>query len=81
MALGLNQNATPVKLSETNGRIIECFGEAVVDIGIPGLRCSYTWTVVVADTVNPLLSADFQGHYGLILDYSNGRLIDVKTHR
>lgn len=53
IAVGLNLNPTPVKLSAENGREIEYFGEAVIDIGIPGPRRSYTWTVVVADSVNP----------------------------
>ena len=46
MVLGLNVNATPVKLSVANGKEIECFGEVVVDIEIPGQRSSYTWVVV-----------------------------------
>lgn len=50
MALGLNLNSTPVKLSAASGKEIECFGEAVIDFGILGLRRSYTWTVVVTDT-------------------------------
>ena len=35
MALALNLNVTPVKLSAANGKDIEYFGKAVVDIGIP----------------------------------------------
>ena len=55
--------------------------ETIVEIGIPGLHRSYTWTVVIMDTMNPLWCADFLSHYGLILDCSNGRLIDESTHR
>ena len=39
MAHGLNLNVTPVKLSAANGENIECFGKAVVEIGIPTLPC------------------------------------------
>ena len=53
MALGLHLNPTLVKLSAANRRDIECFGETLVVIGIPSLRHSYTYTVVVADTANP----------------------------
>ena len=81
MALGLHLNPTPVKLSAVNGRDMECFGKTVVVIGILGLRRSYTWTALAADTVNPLLGADFLRHYGLILDYSNGKLIDETIHQ
>ena len=49
-AFSLTLNAIPVRLSAANGRDIECVGETV-DAGIPGLRRSYTWTVVAADTV------------------------------
>ena len=80
MALGLHLNPMPIKLA-ANGRDIECFGETVVVIGIPGLRRSYTWTVVVVDAVNPFLDADFLCHYGLILNCSNGKLIDETTHQ
>ena len=58
----------------------ECFGKVIVNIGIPGLHCSYTWTVVVMDTINLLLGADFLCHYGLILDCCNGRLINETIH-
>lgn len=79
MAYSLKLNATPMKLSTTNGKDIEYFGEVVVDIEILDLCCSYTWTVVVEDTFNPLLGEDFLHHYGLILDCSNGRLSDETT--
>ena len=81
MILSIHLNPTPVKFSAANRRDIECFGETVVVIGIPGLRRSYTWTVIVADTINPLQGADCLRHYGLILNSSNGKLIDETTHQ
>ena len=68
-------------LTAVNGKDEECFGETVADVGIPGLRCSYTRIVAVTDTMNPLLGADFLHHYSLILDCSNGRLIDETTRQ
>ena len=81
LAPGLSINSTPVRLSAANGETIKCFGEIQLDIIIPGLRRSYPWTVVIADTINPLLGADFLRHYGLILNCSDGRLIDETTRR
>ena len=75
LAPGLSINSTPVLLSAANGETIKCFGEIQLDIVIPGLRRSYPWTVVIADTINPLLGADFLRHYGLILNCSDGRLM------
>ena len=79
IALGLHLNPTPIKLSEANGRDIECFGKTLAVISIPGQHHSYTLTRVVVNTVNPLQGADFLHNYGQILNCCNGKLIDEMT--
>ena len=81
LAPGLSINSTPVRLSAAYGETIKCFGEIQLDIIIPGLRRSYPWTVLIAHTINPLLGADFLRHLSLILNCSDGRLIDETTRR
>ena len=46
---------------------------------VPALRRSFHWTFVIADTVNPLLGADFIHHFELIVDGKNCRLVDSAT--
>lgn len=77
-ARGLHLNHTPVRLSSATGDNIPCHNETSVDIVIPGLRRLFPWTVVVANTLDPLLRADFLRHYALILGCRTGKLHDNK---
>ena len=76
---GLTINPTPVRLKSADGTEIKVLGESVVDIGIREIRRSYPWTVVIAETMNPLLGHDFFRHTGLLIDIKNERLIDPET--
>ena len=50
-----------------------------MEIGIPSLRRSFTWTFVIADITNPLLGLDFLNKFGLIIDCSSKTIYDPTT--
>lgn len=76
---GFYLSPTPVSITSANGSKITCYGESTVTLNIPALRRSFIWSFVIADTVNPLLGADFLGHFGLLVDCKNFRLVDSTT--
>ncbi|XP_044578986.1 uncharacterized protein LOC123261455 [Cotesia glomerata] len=40
-----------------------------------GLGRNFEWNLTIADVDQPILGADFFAHYGLIVDFTNGRII------
>ena len=80
-ARGLICNPSSVRLTSANGQPITVFGEANVEINIPRLRRAYNWTVVIADTTNPIMGADFLSHFHLIVDCKYKKLIDGVTNK
>ena len=73
---GLTLNPTPVSLTTANGEKIKCHGQGNLEIGIPSLKRSFSWTFVVADITNPLLGFDFLNEFGLIIDCKNKTIYD-----
>ena len=65
---GITLNPTPISLFTANREKIKCYGQASLEIGIPSLRRSFTWTFVITDITNPLLGLDFLNNFGLIVD-------------
>lgn len=45
-----------------------------------GLRRELAWHFVIADTSTAILGAEFLGHFGLLVDVRNRRLIDSATN-
>ena len=76
---GVMLNPTPVSLTTANGEKIKCHGQANLEIGIPSLKRSFSWTFVVADITNPLLGFDFLNEFGLIIDCKNKTIYDPLT--
>ena len=76
---GVTLNPTPVSLTTANGEKIKCHGQANLEIGIPSLKRSFSWTFVVADITNPLLGFDFLNEFGLIIDCKNKTIYDPLT--
>ena len=76
---GITLNPTSLSLSTANGEKIKCYGQASLEIGIPSLRRSFTWTIVIVDITNPLLGLDFLNKFGLIVDCSNKTIYDPTT--
>ena len=50
-----------------------------------GLRRTFPWVFVIADTQSPILGADFLQHFGLLVDLRHSRLSDgvtqLRVHR
>ena len=78
---GITINETPVTLRTATGASISVKGQAMVDIAFPVLRCSFSWTFVVADTTTPLLGLDFLSHYGMLVDCERGTITYKLTNR
>ena len=76
---GVTLNPTPVSLTTVNGEKIKCYGQANLEIGIPSLKRSFSWTFVVADITNPLIGFDFLNEFGLIIDCKNKTIYDPLT--
>ena len=72
---------TPVSLTSASGEPISTLGQVTLEIAIPVLRRSYTWTFVIAETVQPLLGIDFLTKHDLTVDCKNKQLIDSLTSR
>ena len=47
---GLAIQPNAIKLSSVSGEYIKCYGKCIVEINIPMLRWSFTWTFVSTDT-------------------------------
>lgn len=75
-----NITPTPVKLSTATGEGISTHGEANLELAIPLLRRSFTWTFVIAEVSQPLLGFDFLGHFGINIDCKNKKLVDSNTN-
>lgn len=78
-AQGLHLNPTSARLLSATGINIPCQCKTSFDIYIPSLWCLFTRAVVVADTLSPLLGADFLIYYSLILGCITGKFHENKT--
>ncbi|XP_076383719.1 uncharacterized protein LOC143260968 [Megalopta genalis] len=67
------------KLYAANGTPINTYGEQLLFVNL-GLRTQFSWRFIVADTSKAILGADFLGHYSLLVNIKNKRLIDSQTH-
>lgn len=66
------------ELSAANGSTISTYGTTTMCLNL-GLRREFTWRFVVADTIKPIIGADFLAHYNLLVDVRNKRLVDATT--
>ena len=64
---GVTLNPTPVSLTTANGEKMKCYGQANLEIGIPSLKRSFSWTF------------DFLNEFGLIIDCKNKTIYDLLT--
>ena len=68
-----------VSITTASGQPLRVHGEATLDIVLPTLRRSYTWTFVVAEVTEPLLGNDFLAHNSLVVDCGSQVLRDSTT--
>ena len=65
-------------LQAVNGSQIATFGVRSLTLNL-GLRRTFRWVFIVADVKQPILSADFQQHFGLHVDMRHRTLSDSAT--
>ena len=65
-------------LQAVNNTPIATYGTQLHTLNI-GLRCKFQWIFIIADVQNPILGADFQRHYSLLVNLKQNRLIDGIT--
>ena len=65
-------------LEAVNGTPIRTFGTRSLTLNL-GLRRTFRWVFIIADTASPILGADFLRHYQLLVDLTNYRLVDTTT--
>ena len=70
--------ADSLPLVAANNSTIKTYGNCkrVVDVG---LKREYPWTFIVADVQQPIIGADFQFHYNLLVDLRSRCLRDMRT--
>lgn len=66
-------------LYAANNSLIHTYGEQTFELNF-GLRRSFKWNLIVADTSHAILGADFLSQFDLAPRLSQQRLIDLKTH-
>ncbi len=64
-------------LSAVNGTGIATYGTRSLTLDL-SLRRTFRWIFVIADVQKPL-GADFLHHFGLLVDLTNGKLVDTNT--
>lgn len=72
-------SATDFDVRAANGSSIKTYGTIALRLNI-GLRRDFHWNFVVADVGNAIIGSDFLGHYHLLPDCRNRRLIDGSTN-
>ena len=66
----------PFGLLTANNSPIVIYGTRSLTLNL-GLRRTFRWVFMIANVRNPILGADFLGHYSLIVDMHSTRLWDT----
>ena len=72
-------DVTSTCLSTVKGDSIVVHGKRSVDISIPALRRSFTWSFYIADVTQNILGIDFLSFYKLSINCVDGTLSDACT--
>ena len=70
---------TNLTLKAVNGTPIKTFGTRSLTLSL-GLRRTFRWVFIIAETATPILGADFLRHYQLLVDMTRFRLVDATTN-
>ena len=65
-------------LQAVNNTPIPTFGTRSLTLNL-GLRRTFRWVFILAETSTPILGADFLRHFGLLVDLKNSKLSDSTT--
>ncbi|CAG9136950.1 unnamed protein product, partial [Plutella xylostella] len=74
----LPKTKTSYQLYAVNGTIIATYGYLNLHLDL-GLRRDFEWRFILADVTKPIIGVDFLGHYNLLVDCRNQRLVDGIT--
>ncbi|KAG7309898.1 hypothetical protein JYU34_004412 [Plutella xylostella] len=74
----LPKTKTSYQLYAANGTIIATYGYLNLHLDL-GLRRDFEWRFILADVTKPIIGVDFLGHYNLLVDCRNQRLVDGIT--
>lgn len=66
-------------LQAVNNTTIPTFGTRSLTLNL-GLRHTFRWVFIIAETMTPILGADFLRHFGLVVDLKDYRLSDTTTN-
>lgn len=69
---------TKYQLYAANGTLISTYGHINMHLDL-GLRRDFEWRFILADVTRPIIGVDFLGHYNLLVDCRNQRLVDGVT--
>lgn len=75
--ISLSKHPSNLQLIAANGSPIPTYGTRTIPI--QAAERSFSWDFIIADVKTPLLGADFLGHYELLVDVANRKLLDVAT--
>ncbi|VDD82569.1 unnamed protein product [Mesocestoides corti] len=65
--------------SAANGSSISTYGQKSLTLDL-GLRRQFRWVFNITTVTHPIVGADFLGHFSLLIDLKNKRLIDTLTN-
>lgn len=74
-----HQQDQKYSLFAANGTQINTFGQRNLTLNL-GLRREFRWTFIIADVTRAIIGADFLGHFDLLVDLKNRRLVDSRTN-
>ena len=67
-----------LKFFAANRTKINTYGSKILILDL-GLQRSFKWKFCIAEVQKPILDADFLGHYAILVDIKNKRLLDSVT--
>ena len=76
-----NKSRNTGSLRAANGSSIPTFGTILAKFTVPGIVGELSWSFTVADTLQPILGADFLEHFDLLIDCRNRKLVQRDNPR
>ncbi|XP_066253847.1 uncharacterized protein [Euwallacea similis] len=75
----IQQNQSQYTLFAANNTCISTFGTKTLTVSL-GLRRTFTWNFIVAQTNHAIIGIDFLHYFNIILDLGSKRIIDSTTN-
>ena len=75
----VNRSIVSGSLRAANGSSISTFGNISISFYLPGISTSLTWTFTIAETIQPILGADFFENFYLLVDCKNRLVLEASN--